>query len=108
MSTSELFEAIDRLVQTFACAVNDSSLPLLVHDIREECVADGVDPIACCAMLDILQLWDDSKDMTVDFKALSEKMDRALFLSVCNTMENAVTNIVDTYESHADPDLYDE
>ncbi len=93
-ASTEMFEAIDALVQTFEYAVSEMSVPILVQMIRQECAAVGIDAVVCGAMLDILQLWDGSEDMTADFNALAKKMDRSLFLSMCDTMEQIVTEVL--------------
>ncbi len=93
-------ESIDSLVQAVEFALSELyTVPLLVKSLREAPKDPDVNMGAWNALLDILQVWDISEDMSRPFRALAKNMDHDLFLCTCAWMEQAITDIVDSCES---------
>jgi hypothetical protein len=101
-----MLEAIDGLVQTFDHAVYDRiSVPALIQFLREKCKSlEDVDEVTWNALLDVLQLWDSSEDMSAQCIAVAKNRGRDLFLSTCGVMEYIIKDFIDACDdSEYDP-----
>lgn len=101
---AKLLEAIDELVQTFDYAVCDlSGVPALIQFLREKCKSiDDVDEATWNELLDILQVWDRSEDISSQCIELANKRGRDLFLSTCGVMECILKDFIETAYAEAE------